>query len=71
MPPEALELARPLVQWPNPFCVRSIKHLPAIASHVHQANITQHAKVLRDGWLLQPQGCHNRADWALLEREEI
>lgn len=71
MLPEAFELPRPLVQWPNPFRVGSIKHLPAIAPHVDQTNIPQYAKVLRYGRLLQPEGHHNLPDRPLLQRKII
>src|SRR5579863_7427583 len=70
MPPEALELARPFMQRPDRLGIGAIEHLPAGAAHVDQADVAQHAQVLRDGRLLELQRGDQVADRTLPEREQ-
>jgi hypothetical protein len=71
VPPETLECARPLVEWPDRACVGSIQHPAAVASDVDESNIEEDTQVLRDGWLLKTQGRHYVPDRALLQSEIV
>src|SRR5208282_754747 len=71
MPPEPLELARPLMQRPNRLGVGSIEHLPAIATDVHQAHVAQHSEMLRNRWLLVAKAVYDIPDRAFLQRQVV
>src|SRR6202023_1277288 len=71
MAPQTLEGARPLVERPDRFGIRSIEHPAAFATHIDEAYIFQDAKMFRDRGLLQAQGHPDVPDRALLKREIV
>src|SRR6516162_1364137 len=71
MTPEALEGARPFVEWPDGFRVGAIEHSAAVAARAHETGLAEHAKVLRHGRLLELQAVHDVPDRTLLEREKV
>ena len=71
MTPEALEGARPFVERPEGFRVGAIEHAAAVAAHVDETGLAEHAKVLRDRRLLEVQAVHDVPDRALLKRKKI
>src|SRR5579864_502154 len=70
VPPEALELARPVVERPERIGVGAVEHPAPVAAHVDQADVAEHAEVLRDGRLLDAQAGRDLPDRTLLEREK-
>src|SRR5258708_39206339 len=69
MPPETLELAAPLVERPDRLGVGAIEHLAPVAAHADEADVAQHAEVLRDGGLPDAQGGRDVSHRPLPESE--
>src|SRR5262245_51348336 len=71
MSPVPLERPGPVVQRLNPGCIRSVQHVPSLASHLHQAHVAKHAQVLRHGWLGHLQQSNELTDRALLGGKKL
>src|ERR1700730_849970 len=70
MPPVSLKRAGPFMERADRLGVGAIEHLAAIAAHVHEADLEQHAKVLGDGRLRQVESGDDVVYGALLGYEE-
>ena len=69
--PEAFEPLRPLVERSDRIGISPIKHMPPVAAHPHQPNISQHPQMLRHGRLFETQSGHDVSHRALLERQVV
>ncbi len=65
MAPEALEEFGPFVKRADGLGVGAVKHKAALPARANQANVMEHAKMLRDGWLAHAQPCHDVANGTL------
>jgi hypothetical protein len=50
------------VQRPDPFGVGAVKDLTPVPPDVNEADVSQHAEMLRDRWLLQAKSRDDIAD---------
>src|SRR5215472_18246038 len=71
MTPKARIGARPFVERPDGFRVGAIEHAAAVAARVDETGLAEHAKVLRDGRLLELQAVHDVPDPTLRERKKV
>ena len=69
--PQPFERLGPLVQWPDCFRVRSIKHMPPVPPYAHQTDVPQHPQMLRHRRLLHAQAHHDVPDRPLLQRQIV
>jgi hypothetical protein len=68
--PEALEGLGPLVHGLERLGVGAVEAMAAVSAHAHQAHTAQHAEVLRDRRLIEPDGYHNLAYVALVRGQK-
>ena len=69
--PVLREHPAPVVNRAKRFRVDAIHRLPALATHVDEADVTQHLKVLRDRRLAHLEGISDFGDGALLAGDEL
>src|SRR6185437_15422401 len=70
MVPIALESFRPLMHRPDGFSIGAVEPVPSVAPHPHQANLPQHAKMLRHRRLVDADGRNNFAHLPFLNDEQ-
>src|SRR4051812_10517747 len=69
MRPQLLKGAGPFMQRTQRVCVCLIEHVAPVPARADQTDIAQHAQVLGDGGLLQPERDHDLANLAFAVRE--
>jgi hypothetical protein len=70
MIPVTFKPAGPFMQRADGVGVGTVKHLTALPSHIHKADLKQNAEVLGDGRLRQIKGGDDIVDRALLGYEK-